>query len=212
MGRTGSTLLADQLDSHPQIECGGEIFGAEYGIVEHTGMSRREFLETRAYKTDKPIRGFKMPLDWILKYPGIFDDFRDLNYRIIRLTRTDILGHYVSIQLATKNVNWGSKLPYTNQRVAVDPWGFIAFVYASGFQDMLLDRFSDGMPMAKIDYADLLNEERQATLLKFLGAAERKLTTTTVKQRTVPLRESIENYDAFQAVLATTPLGVYAPA
>lgn len=211
MGRTGSTLLADLLNSHPDIECRGELFGLEFGYKDYPNISRREFLEQYAYETEKPIRGFKMPLDWILRgHFGIFDDFRELGYKIVRLNRANILAHWLSIRLAQVNSNWGSKHIYENQHVRIEPWQFLSFIGRRNAWNQLLDALCEGTNPALFEYERLFETAEQARLLTFLGANVASLSTSKIRQRTAPLSDAIENYDELSAALTTTPFSTLA--
>lgn len=208
MGRTGSTLLVELLNSHPDIECRGELLGLQSGYVEHPGISRRTFLEQHAYSTELPIKGFKMPLDWIFNHPGDFDDFRELGYKIIRLNRRNALAQLVSIKLAQLNTDWGSKRQYTQQKTRVEPMELFTFVGAQSSYNAVLDRFSEPFQIAQVNYEDIMTRECQDRLLNFLGARPHALTTPTVKQRSGTLADSIENFAELNAALSKTP---YAP-
>ena len=208
MGRTGSTLLAGLLDSHPEIECRGELLGLQYGYVEHPGISRKAFLEHHAYTTSLPIRGFKMPLDWVFNHPGIFDDFAELGYRIIRLDRRNALEHLVSIKLAQTNTDWSSARHYTVQKTRVTPLELFTFIGARNAYNVVLDRFSAPLANAHFHYEDLLRPQTQEHLLNFLGARGHPLKAQTTRQRSGTLAESIENYPDLSRELSKTP---YAP-
>lgn len=205
MGRTGSTLLGGLLDSHPEIECRGELFGSQFGYVEHPGISRKEFLEHHAYVTDLPIRGFKMPLDWVFNHPGIFDDFKALGYKIIRLDRRNALEHLVSIKLAQINTDWSSARHYTVQKTRVTPLELYNFIGARNAYNVVLDKFSEPLPNAHFPYEDLLKPNSQEQILRFLGASGHALTTRTMRQRSGTLADSIENFSELSAELSRTP-------
>lgn len=211
MGRTGSTMLVSLLDSHPQIECRGELFRPDGDYQRHAHISRRAYLEQHAYETGLPIRGFKMPLDWILNHPGIFDDFRALGYKMIRLDRKRILDHFLSIRLAITNAAFDAGHEYSKPALEIDPWQLVKFVGARNVQTTILDRFSADFETLHVDYDELTSESCQRRLLDFLGAAPRALTAGTVRQRRESLRNSITNYDALAAFLRASPLASLLP-
>lgn len=213
MGRTGSTMLVGLLDSHPGIECKGELFGPHGAFHQHTGTSRREYLERYAYDTDQAIKGFKMPFDWILDYPGIFDDFSALGYKIVRLNRRRPLDHFLSINLAQANMNFESQEKYKVQKITIDPWQVVTFLGSRNTQMTVLDRFcaNANAETEFVDYEDLTSEACHRRLLGFLGASPQPLTAMTVRQRRGGLRDSIGNYDELVAFLRCSPFAGLLP-
>jgi hypothetical protein len=193
MGRTGSTMLTGMLDSHPQIECRGELFkpGGEF---QHSGLSRRPYLERAAYLTNAPVKGFKMPFDWILDHPGIFDDLLALGYRVIRLTRVSPVEQFASALLAQKNNAWNSEEPYAAQSIEIDPWNFLTFLGTASLANVAMDRMTAQFQRLYLTYESLGDAQTRASLLRFLGVAQHALTTSTVRSRVVPLQEAVTNY------------------
>lgn len=209
MGRTGSQLLVRLLNSHPEIECKGELFGPHREYSEFPALTRREFLEQHAYDTDLPIKGFKMPFDWILDHPGIFDDFRHLGYRIVRLNRENVLAHLVSIKLAQRNNDWASRNRYSMETTSIKESELWEFAGSRSSCNTVLNRFSAPLETAYFSYEALLAPELQRRLLKFLGAPPVALTTDTVRQRTRPLSETIENIAELRRALSGTGLAAF---
>lgn len=204
MGRTGSSLLVNLLNSHPDIECQGELFRPATAFSKFPGMSRREFLEKHAYEGDLPIRGFKMPFDWILDHPCIFDDFRHLGYKILRLNRRNALSHFVSIKLAQLNNNWGSRHPYSIGKTSVDAVELYQFIGSRHSCNTVLDRFSAPLECITLHYETIMAPQSHADVLQFLGARPHALTTDTIKQRSRPLAEAIENIAELELALGQT--------
>lgn len=196
MGRTGSTWLTKLLDSHPQIECRGELFrpGGDFEMQTSPGIDRRNYLSHHAFVSDCPIQGFKMPYNWIINYPGIIDDFRALNYRLIRLTRRSLLDHYLSIQLADRNNNWTSQTEHREQRMTVDPYTLLMFQGQRLMVEEALTQMSAGLPTAAAEYEGLHSPDTHRRLLEFLGADDRPLTTTTRRSRPIATQDAVINY------------------
>lgn len=209
MGRTGSTLLVSLLNSHPDIECQGELFGPGAEYSKHPGLTRRQYLEHEAFRSDLPIKGFKMPFDWILEHPGIFEDFRQLGYRIVRLNRTNVLAHLVSIRLAQLNNDWSSRNPYTVEKAAVKPSELWEFLGSRNVTNAILDRFSSQLETARFDYETILAPASQQRLLSFLGARSHPLTASTMRQRHKPLSETIEGFAELRQGLSGTDLAPF---
>jgi hypothetical protein len=212
-GRTGSNLLVDLLDSHPQIECAPELYHPQAGTFKnYPGISHREFLDLHTYKTSLPIRGFKMPINWILEHPDIVAEFRADNYKIIRLTRENVLDHFLSVQLAILNSNWCSESVYDIQNLKVDPWEWLEFVGTRHGVTWATEVICAGMDSFSISYEQLLRPESQASLLHFLGADTHELRTVKIRMRTKPVHEIVENYDQLVKLFSDSPYAGLFPA
>jgi len=211
MGRTGSTYLVGLLDSHPQIECRGELFGPGQAY-EKSGLSEERFLAEAAFETDLPARGFKMPYDWILEYPKVIGILIEMDFRIIRLTRKNLLDHMVSSYLAGVNKDWSSKAEYKIQSLEITPYGFLDFASFSKNTDILLDKLFSRNPYFHLDYEDISDTAKQRDLLDFLDAPGRALRPSTIKARTEPLHRVISNYAELAAFFADSPYRYLFPA
>jgi hypothetical protein len=101
-GRTGSSLLMDLLNSHPEIECEDEI-------PSHRVLSARRFLDARAALSRRPVFGFKLKLHH-LTTQGITDPAAFLGRlhaggcRIVHLTRRDRLRQALSSAVARQRL------------------------------------------------------------------------------------------------------------
>ena len=211
-GRTGSNLLVDLLGSHPQIESAAELYHPVAGTFKnYPGISHREFLDRHTYKTSLPIRGFKMPINWILEHPDIVREFRADRYKIIRLDRANKLDQFLSVQLATLNSNWCSGSVYEQQRLKIDPWQLLLFLGARDALQWASDLICGGLDSFRISYEQLLQVEHQNALLRFLGAEPKPLTTVKVRMRTKAVHEIIENYAELVDFFANTPYSVWFP-
>jgi hypothetical protein len=205
-GRTGSNLLVDLLGSHPQIECAAELYHPQAGTFKnYPGISHREFLDLHTYKTSLPIRGFKMPINWILEHPDIVAEFRSDNYKIIRLSRENLFDHFISLKLAILNSNWCSESVYDIQHLKVDPWEWLGFVGTRHGVTWATGLICAGMDSFSITYEHLLLPESQAMMLKFLGADIHELSTVKMRMRTKPVHEIVENYDELVTFFANSP-------
>jgi len=211
-GRTGSNMLVDLLGSHPQIECAAELYHPVAGTFKnYPGISHREFLDRRTYTTSLPVRGFKMPINWILEHPGIVAEFRADNYKIIRLDRANKFEQFLSVKLATLNSNWCSNSAYENQTLRVDPWEWLSFLGARHALHWATDMICGRMETYQITYEQLLDAESQSSLLRFLGAEARPLKTVKVRMRTKPIHEIVENYSDLVAFFAGSPYALWFP-
>lgn len=212
IGRTGSTMLQNLLDSHPEIECKHELFHPDPAMrdvtfYQYSGqLSRQEYLRKQAYTTEKPVKGFKMPVSWLPMQPGAFEDIAKLGYGVIRLKRRDVLAHFVSLKLAILNSEWTSRVEYVRQSCRVEPWEFVRTIATWQYQEVLMDALCKGLQLHEVFYEDVQRTETIDKLLRFLGATPGcTLNTPTIKARTVPLQDSIENYSELTRFFEDSP-------
>jgi hypothetical protein len=211
-GRTGSNMLVDLLESHSQIECAAELYHPVAGTFKnYPGIGHREFLDRHTYTTSLPIRGLKMPINWILEHPGIVAEFRSDNYKIVRLDRTNKFEQFLSVKLATLNSNWCSESTYQYQNLRVDPWEWLSFLGARHALQWATDMICGRMESLQISYEQLLEAESQSSLLTFLGAEPQPLKTVKVRMRTRPIHEIVENYSDLVTFFAGSPYAIWFP-
>jgi hypothetical protein len=211
-GRSGSNLLVDLLQSHPDIECAGELYHPVVGTFkDHQALTDRQFLDHQVYRTAKPIRGFKMPINWILERPDTIREFRIDQYKIIRLDRENLFDQFLSLKLATLNANWCSDTTYDLQRIRVDPWEWLEFAGVRRGVIWVMDTLCQPFARFRITYEQLLTEHAQTALLQFLGAAPMPLQTRKIRMRTKPVDEIVENYDELAQMFKNSPHAAYFP-
>jgi hypothetical protein len=154
-GRTGSTLLHQLLDSHPQCICFEEIFAdrplpdespADYPAPMLEGMRRDEglrssdpvaFLDRYVFADDLPpaIRSVGFKLFYFHSNGGrseLWDHLRrDQGVRVVHLRRRNLLRMFLSMKIAFKTGAWWSLsgMPGLDERaVVLDPDEFRAYV------------------------------------------------------------------------------------
>jgi hypothetical protein len=205
-------LLVDQLGSHPEIECAGELYHPVAGTFKnYPGISHREFLDRHTYRTSLAIRGFKMPINWILEHPDIVAEFRADNYKILRLDRENLFDQFLSLKLATLNSNWCSDSTYEQQSLKVDPWECVSFMGARYALHWASDLICAPMQCFKLVYEQLLQAETQAAVLRFLGAEPQPLKTVKIRMRTRAVHEIVENYSELVDFFSSSPYARWFP-
>ena len=138
-GRTGSTMLVQALNSHPDILCFGEVLNAAndyipfdvqgYDGKDAAALSLRSadyaaFLRTLVFSDHEGIRavGFKFHYDHFWKYAGIPDYFsQDVDLRVIHLTRQNRLRTLVSTKIAERSGAWFQYAPEPSLLSRVKP-------------------------------------------------------------------------------------------
>lgn len=211
--RTGSTMLVERLDSHPEIEADGEL-------LQH---SDHRPLEERLAGIFGPRRrgvqayGFK-----IFHYHPFGDksgqvwellaERKDL--RILHLRRRDTLRTLASLRIAEKAATWHRRadgrghLPLAQRRIRLDPEDIRRAARIAEWADACpAERFPDHA-ILRVDYEDLVErpEAENRRILEFLGAAPHALHTTLVRQNSEALADLIENFDELRRLFTGTPL------
>lgn len=172
MGRTGSTMLASSLNAHPEILCRGELFDPN-GAFPGSGMGRSEYLR-HMLETDLPVAGFKMPYEWIRLHPGIVEDFREMDFRLIHLMRTDQVAHFVSPRLAALNEGWVVQKPHDIQQIEVSPWDFVFWLGFKQCATRFLKALCEPFPHIEVTYERLLRSDgREAVLESWVSSHSR---------------------------------------
>ncbi|MEO1701528.1 MAG: sulfotransferase [Pseudomonadota bacterium] len=210
--RTGSNMLMQALDSHPQLAAEYEIFGRLEGRREedvlHRAYARQPFY-IRA-------KGFKIfyyhPQDKTnSKVWELLASIDSLH--VIHLRRRNILHALVSSRVAYKSgiyglrsdrdaAKYGGELP----TISFTPEGLERdFQQTRMWEQGAVNRF-ENRPILDVTYeamtADLPGQFERIT--DFLGVARRQPQTDFKKQRTRPLSETIENYVALKMHFAGT--------
>jgi hypothetical protein len=234
--RTGSTMLTWYLQSHPDICAHGEVlaprgplafYGVNYRIsppLEQVLLTRRDqdpvaFLHEFVWQAgDRQAVGFKGKYEELLlpQYADVLEEMkRDARIQVIHLTRGNLLKRYLSQHLAVHvyglyNVPEGGELP-KHVRVRLSPTECEqdfrrTMERQASFRTMLKDH-----DVLEISYEQLVGN-KSATLAqvqRFLGVEEQELTTRSVKLRTHPLPEIIENYAELAEHFQGTPYENY---
>ena len=204
-GRSGSTLLVDELDRRWNgIRAEGEIFLP----LNRTRFAHFEDVITNTYMVDTghPIVGCKVlrdqvsrdQLDALLQLDGM---------RVIILRRRNELRRQVSFQIATRTAVWSdagrqnpeSTDPVRDRSISLDGRSFYRVLQATNQWFRTCEHASEGLPRINVWYedlsADLDGELRR--LGRFLGAGEpdREDPPRLRKQNPEPLRMLLTNFD-----------------
>lgn len=181
-GRSGSNWLRGLLNSHPMITCDGEVLGPLDNVSE-----RLECLQEYVGQANRGFKTMYIHLNNVVLEETI------KRFKIVHLIRDNVLAQCVSYLLAKENYNWlGAE--YKNQCVDLE------FEYLERFASDLQTQatyFTRLFPEAlSVTYESLLENTsmNMAKIQEFLDVPIKNLVSTTIRQRTLPLKESIGNY------------------
>ena len=198
-GRSGSHLLKSLLESHPAINCEGEIFHPTphppnqewiYGNYSFLVKSSRwaqlaqriapltllniywEQLYSRLkHKTNKPVLGF---LAWYRdtnNYPEILRWIHRYRVKVIHLVRINQLKSLVSLAIANRTKTFLSTHPVAPTPVRLNPKRILSELEQRDHQIANFRLHSTQIPYLEVTYESLTNDREQTLtrILKFLG-------------------------------------------
>ena len=212
--RTGSTLLVNLLDSHPQIECEGELLLNRMAFPKH-------YLKYRARLSSNDIFGFKLltPHFDYQKFDNpdqFMIDLNDSGYKIIKLKRNNIFRTALSLLYAINSGRFHFQQSSVNkevQKINVDPSDLLEKLQWIEFTSLLTERVSKNIPLMEIVYEDdLLNPAyHQVTVDRisdYLGIPHAVVHTKLVKY-TDDISQLISNVEEINSFIRNTKYAKY---
>ena len=209
IGRVGSSYLEGLLNSHPDVQCEGEIL-SEWQM-KNTQDSCRERLDRLVHGSDKSASGFKLALAHVQAHPDIADIMREHEYRVIHLTRRNRVDQYISMRLAQLNGIWRSDAgTYEIHSFSADPQQLNASVQSFKQNDLRLLDLLSGLPFITVTYEDLIADTWRDEILPVLGVRHGEMESPFSRQRCATRqRDALENYDALARHFEGTDLQSY---
>lgn len=209
-GRTGSKLLVQLLNSHPQIRCQGEILSKSFW----NPLTRRLvlpfwrhfpllFFNLQAAQKNQKAYGFKL-FNKHCKHPGrVLHQMNATGWKIIHLWRRDVFSQAISNQVAVATHHWHRNPrqaePSMPKSLHIEPERLLTTI-ANILQNHQKDReILSSLPHLDLIYEDHLKDEtrRQGmtpALLRFLEQPAATLSVRLLPSYGKPYRELIENY------------------
>jgi LPS sulfotransferase NodH len=214
-GRTGSELLVELLDSHPQIMCDSEILGAHRALPNQLIGRRAALAKLRG----AGAYGFKMVREHAA-VQGVDPTqyVRDLHargVRIILLERRDLLQQAIShVRALRKRYHFrrGDQLAFTRARL--DPMAVLATIYVLEDRVAWARATLADLPHLSLVYEDHLADEAQQQrtadlVARYLEVGPAPVHSDLVKVTPAATRELIENFDEVAALLSVTRYAAY---
>jgi LPS sulfotransferase NodH len=167
--RTGSTLLTELLNAHPDIQCDGEIFFQAFEKYQKV-LFPCLLMEKRFRDAKTTVYGLGLKLEQIqnVLIRQIYDSNRFLNklhtkgWQFIRIKRTNILRQALSNIIANQKGEWHSwsKGIVGQEKIFIDGAQLLRSMQGKERNSLLADRLLENIPHLKIQYEeDLLRTE-----------------------------------------------------
>lgn len=210
-GRSGSSMLVEALDSHPQVVARGEILS---GKDEDSQLETvRRFL-TRPRRRRITAAGFKTKLKDVEEPEGLAGLLREVDASIILLQRHNVVKQVVSRDSARRLHEATSDWNLYDEKdrpppAAIDPAWFDVALMRLERHKRRIEKYVErlNLPTLSLYYEDFL-VDWQASLAKtcsFLGVEPGPIYRQTVKNTSDDLREAISNFEELKALYADTP-------
>ncbi|ESY13891.1 hypothetical protein X748_02775 [Mesorhizobium sp. LNJC386A00] len=217
VGRQGSSYLQGLIDSHPDATCEGELFSPTVRLladlvrrrtISYRNSRQRDvaaYLSRKLHKKKSAAIGFKMPYLSLVEHPEAREAFEAFGYKVIRLSRDNLLDQYISFKLAQINNAWRSdrgSMKITH--FAAEPEDV-----AEAFQkwtewDSRLAQLVETLPNLHVTYEELVDGSGVFRSLEFLNLRKVPLHSPFRRQRSGSQSDILENYAELKDHFART--------
>jgi len=207
-GRSGSTLLKQLLDSHPEIKCEGELLNVKDNYVTNPWFQKvvnkfpYHFFQLRSTFSTKSIYGFTL-LYYQIYNPGrILQKLQKDNWKFIQVSRKNnflqSISHFVALQTNFWHNTFENEGPVP--KITIDPEKFLDWI-----KWLVIDKANENKIMESLDHIkvvyedDLLNEglwaQTTSRIFEYLGTYPAPVMANLKKTYTRPYTEIVENYE-----------------
>ena len=219
-GRSGSTLLVDLLNCHPEVTCDHEIFRSGLWRSSWRALTLillREFpslyYNYRRLSAQNKVYGFKLFNYQVNDLNGTIKKLYETGWKILWIHREDIVEQSLSFMLGSMTQKWHRRnreeLPL--HQYHIDLLELASLMYNIKLRNERIQESLAGIEYYKIQYeSDLMNSDQwQKTadsLFEHLHLESCRVRSTSLKVDPRPWEEKIANYD--QVASATQVLGI----
>ena len=213
--RTGSRLLSDLLNCHPDVDCDGGLF--DYHLPKWIGP--KSYIERRHAGSRKRAYGFLLHPRQILMMPlfpadEFLSDLHAEGWRIVHLKRRNTLRRVLSWEKARRGGVWHAGVGERHQDSKLHMSGevLIRKVKLAELAEQRDDLYLDGLPHLDIVYEDgLLDREAHQTTLDrifdFLELPSAPVSATSVRTSSDSFREMVASYDELETAFIEAGYG-----
>lgn len=213
--RTGSTMLVDMLNSHPEIYAENELF---YEIEDRSIETVLAGIYGTYFQIIKAV-GFKIfyyhPLDDNSQI--VWDYLRQMDdLHVIHLQRKNVLRTLLSRQIATATNTWGittdkDRSTIEDRRMQLDPETLREQFEQTHNWQVEFDALFSSHPKITLIYEDIVadSDAEFKKVTEFLELPFVKPKIGLKRQNPEPLSDLIANYEELKSYFADTPWKVY---
>jgi LPS sulfotransferase NodH len=215
-GRSGSTLLTQLLNSHPQVQCGGELLNREElkNHADKQSLSNYVLANLIPLKFGVSYTGFKLFNEQLeyskLSFRSLLHDLKSPS--LIILYRENLLETYVSLKIAFATNVWYSNADQeTNQcRIEVNWEEFQEYVETERRRWQKSMSVIAGIDKVFVSFEDLVENQdtTMKKLLTFLKLREGNFYAWSRRQNPLPLSDKISNYKDIMAKIRDSGLSL----
>lgn len=213
-GRTGSELLADLLDSHPDIVCEAEILRDRMLLPERFVAGR----STKARLRGAKAYGFKIHCGHfgyqaLRERPQYLSQLADGGVKLIFLRRENHLAQAISSAIASRTRwHWRRQDQPAFTPFELDPVEVLMMTYLFEESDAYLEAMVGDLPHLRVTYEDDLLEAacQQATVDRICAEIAVPVAATLsdyVRFTPSRLEETVANFDAIADLVRPTRFG-----
>lgn len=208
--RTGSTLLADLLNSHSDITCEREILLPFINSRIRKIIFPYLYIKGRSVKAKTKVYGFNLKLyqlNYILtKLHGDPKSFminlHRRGWKIIHLKRINVLRQTISHLVSQSRKQWECYVnkPTIHTRIKIDCDSLIRQTRMNELFSAAEERLLDNIPHVTVDYGNVLSRsiDHQRTadkIFKYLNLSSMPVKTKLERVSSEVLSDMIENYE-----------------
>jgi hypothetical protein len=206
--RSGTTLLKQLLDSHPQIVCDGELLNINDGYVKNRLLMKVvwhlpiQYFTYRATLSNRPCYGFTMLFDQHNKMLSLLNILSSKGWKIIHIYRENTVQQALSYLVAYKTNHWhlwpGKKTEIP--KVAISTRELKERINLFDGNKAIEKQWLIHFNHFEVNYEKNLAEKSQwqqtaDNIFAFLGIEPAHVSATLNKTYPLPYSEMIENYD-----------------
>lgn len=224
--RSGSTMLGNTLNTHPDVYCYGEPFQKTtrypWTFESYARSKRRRgalrkvapqlliprYLEVLQIEAPRSVAiGFKLMYNHRKRHPELIWMLRRRDYRVIHLVRENVLRSHVSAAIASRRGVWAAHETPDAVTISLDTRSLIRDLDRRMANIELHRRLLNRLTTFEVAFERLV-ADRRATLsaiAEFLGVdAEIELVTTNAPLASGDFSELVENHAEVAATLLGT--------
>lgn len=207
-GRTGSTLLVNSLNSHPQIFCEREIFMDKNLPFDHQVANYKKMMSGKSSIFRRKVYGFKVKIYQLtiqenIKIPKDFLSYAiSSGWKILFLYRENLFEHVLSNLVAESLHQYhfsakNDKKEYKRLRLLVDTTELIARMEERAELRQSEEQSLIDTPHFRVQYEELSSSTQRvcSDIFKYLGVSDHQSSTVIQKTNTKKYSDLISNFD-----------------